>query len=148
MADFLSSVKETFLREHTSEFLQEHLRAGEAFNRLVSQARMRSYFAKAISEQFPTEDCRAVAAWRTHDDADHQFDYIAPGNLPQGTADGLLYWLVFWALKEHDSKAELLDRTPSLRRFVLPKRQKELLFDEVAADRENRVEEDLRVEQQ
>ena len=91
--------------------LPDHGIVGELFNCVVANARMSSYFERAVSGVVGALDASSQPA----EEGVCDLDYIVPGDEPAAEADRLAYWLLFQSMKAREETVAALRR--AVRRY-------------------------------
>ena len=97
--------------ERADEVWYDHVRAGEFFNCVVANARMSSYFERAVSGVVGALGASSQPA----DEGVYDLDYIVPGDEPEAEADRFAYWLLFQSMKAREETVAELRR--AVRRY-------------------------------
>jgi len=109
-ANFASRFKANFFQANDLHVLEQHVEAGLAFNQVISNLSLSSYFAKGVgnalrdNQTIPGEWAAAPAQLVD------MGGYIVPGNIPKTDLGCVLYWLIYQSLEHRDESIEQLSR--------------------------------------
>ena len=106
----IPSLKAAFLEPDDPQSFDQHVQAGVAFNQIVGDLHLSSYFAKGVRRGL-LDDALMAGEWATAPMRSVDLEgYIVPGDMPTSDTARVLYWLIYHWMESQDEEVELLHR--------------------------------------